>query len=91
MKVYPISSPDVLERAADIVKWPGDRIKIMNYVALWRRTKAREPEHIFPTVTLEVGRQAQLVRTMDGRKTPMANLYTAGTKQFITDEGLVET
>lgn len=90
MKVYPISSPDVLERAADIVKWPGDRIKIMNYVALWRKTKERDPAHIFPAITLEVGRQAQLVRTMDGRKTPMANLYIVGAKQFVKDEGLVQ-
>lgn len=90
MKVYNISTPDVLELAADIVKWPGDAIKVKNHVALWRRTMERDPAHKFPTITLEIGRQAQLVRTMDGRKTAMANLYITGAKQFVEYEGLVK-
>lgn len=91
MKVYTIATPDVLERAADIVKWPGDAVKVRNHVALWRKTKERDPSHVFPVITLELGKQAQLVRTMDGRKTTLANLYITGAKQFVAYEGLVET
>ena len=90
MKVYSITTPDVLERAADIVKWPGDAIKVRKYISLWKKTMERDPDHTFPVITLELGRQAQLVRTHDGHRTQMANLYITGAKQFIEYEGLVE-
>ena len=90
MKVFNITSPEMLERAADIVKWPGDAIKVKKCAALWSKTKERDPEHTFPAITLELGKQAQLVRTMDGRRTQMASLYITGAKQFVEYEGLVE-
>lgn len=88
MKVYSISSPDVLARAADVAKWQNQRIQILNYVALWRRRiKAADCE--LPHVTLELGRQAQFFRHDNGKKL-LGTMYVTGARQFVEDEGLVE-
>ena len=88
MKVYSISSPDGVARAADVAKWQNQRMQILNYVALWRRhIKAADCE--FPHVTLELGRQAQLFRHDNGKKL-LGTMYVTGAHQFVEDEGLVE-
>ena len=90
MKVYSIKSPDMLVRAANIVKWQSDVIKVMNLVALWKR-RTQDPDTEFPPVTLEIGRQAQLFRHDGGKKQLLATMYVKGAHQFVEDEGMVET
>ena len=91
MKVYSITSPDQLERAADVSKWQSHRIKIMNYLAHWKRRLDADPNNPLPPVTLELGRQAQLFRHDGGKKQLLATMYVTGARQFVEDEGMVET
>ena len=88
MKVYSITSPDVLERAADVTKWQSHRVQVMNYLAYWKRRLNADPENPLPPVTLELGRQAQLFRH-DGGKKLLATMYVTGARQFVMDERLV--
>ena len=90
MKVYSITTPDVLERAADVTKWQSHRTQVMNYIAHWKRRIEKDPDNPLPPVTLELGRQAQLFRHDDGKKL-LATMYVIGARQFVEDEGMVET
>lgn len=89
MKVYSITSHEKLEKAADLVKWQSDRIKVMNYIAMWKRRKIADPDNLLPPVTLELGRQARLFRH-DGGKKMLATLYVKGARDFAQEE-LMET
>lgn len=84
MKVYSISSPEQLERAADLVKWASDHKKVIDFTDCWKNGNARND------VTLEVGRNAK-IHYIDrgGKKTQLATLYVKGARDFAREE-LVE-
>lgn len=89
MKVYSITTPERLERAADVVKWQSHKVKVMNYIAYWKRQQIADPDNLLPPVTLELGRQAQLFRHDGGKKQLLATMYVTGARQFVMDERLV--
>lgn len=86
MKVYSITTPDQLERAADIAKWQSHRAKVMEYIAMWKKRQISDPDNLLPPVTLELGRQAQLFRHDGGKKQLLATMYVTGARQFVMDE-----
>lgn len=88
MKVYQITTPDVLERAADVTKWPSHREKVMKYIEHWKRQRITDPDNPLPPVTLELGRQAQLFRH-DGGKKLLGTMIVIGARQFVEYERLV--
>lgn len=88
MKVYSITTPEQLERAADVAKWDSHRKKVMEYIAMWKKRQISDPDNLLPPVTLELGRQAQLFRH-DGGKKLLATMYVTGARQFVEDERLV--
>ena len=88
MKVYSITTPEVLERAADVTKWDSHRKKVMEYIAMWKKRQISDPDNLLPPVTLELGRQAQLFRH-DGGKKLLATMYVTGARQFVEDERMV--
>lgn len=88
MKTYAITTPERLERAADIVKWQSDRTRVLNHVAYWKRRQIMDPDNLLPPVTLELGRQAQLFRHDNGKKL-LATMYVTGARQFVMDERMV--
>ena len=88
MKVYSITTPEVLERAADVTKWDSHRKKVMEYIAMWKKRQISDPDNMLPPVTLELGRQAQLFRH-DGGKKLLATMYVTGARQFVEYERLV--
>ncbi len=88
MKVYSITTPEVLERAADVTKWDSHRKKVMEYIAMWKKRQISDPDNLLPPVTLELGRQAQLFRH-DGGKKLLATMYVTGARQFVEYERLV--
>jgi len=84
VKVYSISSPEQLERAADLVKWASDHRKVTDFVDRWKNGSARND------VMLEVGRNAKIhYIAPDGKKTQLATLYVKGARDFAREE-LVE-
>lgn len=85
MKVYLITTPEQLERAADVAKWQSHRLKVMEYVAMWKKRQISDPDNLLPPVTLELGRQAQLFRHDNGKKL-LATMYVTGARQFVMDE-----
>ena len=89
MKVYQITTPEQLERAAEVAKWQSHRVKVMNYLAYWKRRLEQDPADPLPPVTLELGRQAQLFRH-DGKKQLLATMYVTGARQFVMDERLAK-
>ena len=91
MKVYSITTPETLERSADVTKWASNKAKVLNYTACWKEQLRADPDNQLPPVTLEIGRQAQLFRNDLGKKTLLATMYVKGARQFVVDEGLVET
>ena len=88
MKVYSITTTEVLERAADVTKWDSHRKKVMEYIAMWKKRQISDPDNLLPPVTLELGRQAQLFRH-DGGKKLLATMYVTGARQFVEYERLV--
>ena len=89
MKVYSITTPEVLERAADVAKWDSHRKKILRYTACWKLQLRDMPDDPIPPVTLELGRQAALFRHDLDKKTLLATMYVKGARQFVEDERLV--
>ena len=81
MKVYSISTPKQLERAADLVKWPKDREKVMKFAGRWYNYSMKID------VTLEIGRNAIIhYIDLDGKKTKLVNLYVIPARQFAGEE-----
>ena len=89
MKVYSITTPEVLERAADVTKWDSHRKKVMEYIAMWKKRQISDPDNLLPPVTLELGRQAQLFRHDGGKKQLLATMIVIGARQFVEREGMV--
>ena len=89
MKVYSITTPERLERAADVVKWQSHHLKVMEYIAMWKKRKIADPDNLLPPVTLELGRQAQLFRHDGGKKQLLATMYVIGARHFVERERLV--
>ena len=81
MKVYSITSPEQLNRAADLVKWDRDRRKVEEHVRAWQ--KGYGPKNM----TLEVGRNA-IIHYIDdeGKKTQLATLYVIPARDFAREE-----
>ena len=81
MKVYSITSPEQLNRAADLVKWDRDRRKVEEHVRAWQ--KGYGPKNM----TLEVGRNA-IIHYIDdeGKKTQLAMLYVIPAREFAREE-----
>jgi hypothetical protein len=81
VKVYSISSPEQLNRAADLVKWDRDRRKVEEHVRAWQ--KGYGPKD----VTLEMGRNAIIHYIADdGKKTKLATLYVIPAREFAREE-----
>lgn len=81
MKVYSISSPEQLNRAADLVKWERDRRKVEDHIKAWQ--KGYGPK----SVTLELGRNAIIHYIADdGKKTQLATLYVIPAREFAREE-----
>lgn len=81
MKVYSISSPEQLQRAADLVKWDRDWHKVEDHVRAWQ--KGYGPK----SVTLELGRNAIIHYIADdGKKTQLATLYVIPARDFAREE-----
>lgn len=81
MKVYSITSPEQLNRAADLVKWDRDRRKVEEHVMAWQ--KGYGPKNM----TLEVGRNA-IIHYIDdeGKKTQLATLYVIPAREYAREE-----
>lgn len=81
MKVYSISSPEQLNRAADLVKWDRDRRKVEEHIKAWQ--KGYGPKNM----TLELGRNA-IIHFIDtnGKKTQLATLYVVPAREFAREE-----
>lgn len=85
MKVYSISSPEQLTRAADLVKWERDRRKVADFIKAWQ--KGYGPKRM----TLELSRNAIIHYIADdGKKTQLATLYVIPAREFAREE-LTET
>lgn len=82
MKVYSITSPDVLRQAAEGIKWDRDYRKAMAFADDWYRSGKDE------IVYLEVSKNAHIFREEDGKKTLLATMYVAAAKDFV--KGLTE-
>lgn len=81
MKVYSISSPEQLNRAADLVKWDRDRKKVKDFADRWYKFSMKRD------VTLEVSRNARIYYIdQDGKKTQLATLYVVGAREFAKEE-----
>ena len=81
MKVYSISSPEQLQRAADLVKWDRDRRKVELHVWAWKNGNVPK------NMTLEVGRNAIIHYIADdGKKTQLATLYVIPAREFAREE-----
>lgn len=81
MKVYSISSPEQLNRAADLVKWDRDRRKVEEHIQAWQ--KGYGPKEM----TLELGRNARIHYIADdGKKTQLATLYVIPARDFAREE-----
>lgn len=81
MKVYSISTPEQLEHAADLVKWPKDREKVMKFAGRWYDYSMKID------VTLEIGRNAIIHYIADdGKKTQLATLYVIPARDFAREE-----
>ena len=89
MKVYSITTPEQLERAADVTKWDSHRRKVIDYIACWKLQIEKQPNNPLPPVTLELGRQAQLFRHDGGKKQLLATMIVIGARQFVEREGMV--
>jgi len=84
MKVYSISSPEQMERAADLVKWERDRKKVIDFIERWKR-ESRDGQQ--ENVTLEVGRNAIIFYIHpEGKKTQLATLYVIPAREFAREE-----
>ena len=81
MKVYSITSPEQLNRAADLVKWERDRRKVEEHARAWQ--KGYGPKNM----TLEVGRNA-IIHYIDdeGKKTQLATLYVIPAREYAREE-----
>lgn len=80
MKIYVVSRPEQLERAAGMVKWDRDRAKLLNVLKQWQSGS------IEPVITLEVTRNAHLFVTDEGgKKTLLGTMYVAGAKEFVKE------
>lgn len=81
MKVYSISSPEQLAKAADLVKWDRDRRKVTDFINSW--TKGYGPKDM----TLEVGRNARIhYIDSEGKKTLLATMYVIPAREFAREE-----
>ena len=81
MKVYSISSPEQLNRAADLVKWDRDRRKVEDHVKAWQKGYGMKG------YTLELGKSAIIhYIAYDGKKTQLATLYVNPARDFARKE-----
>lgn len=81
MKVYSISSPEQLNRAADLVKWDRDKRKVEEHIRAWQ--KGYGPK----SMTLELGRNARIhYIDPEGKKTQLATLYVIPAREFAREE-----
>ena len=75
MKVYSISSPEQLAKAADLVKWDRDRRKVTDFINSW--TKGYGPKDM----TLD-GDKIQWTEPLDNRNLEcIVQLLPSGEKQ----------
>ena len=80
MKAYSIPSPRALRCAAEGIKWDKDYRKAMELADTWERESWDDQQEM---VTLEVGKNAHLFHTVNGKKTLLAAMYTAAAKDFV--------
>ena len=82
MKAYSISSPNKLREAVPAIKWDRDKKKAMELADTWERESWDGQQEI---VTLEVGRNAHIFHTIDGKKTLLATMYVAAARDFVKE------
>ena len=77
MKVYSISSPEQLTRAADLVKWERDRRKVADFIRAWQ--KGYGPKRM----TLELSRNAIIHYIADDGKNCLLYTSTLPTTPYV--------
>lgn len=81
VKLYSITSPEQLTKAAALVKWDRDRRNVEDHVRAWQ--KGFGPKRM----TLELGRSAIIhYIAEDGKKTQLATLYVNPAREFARKE-----
>lgn len=79
MKVYSISSPEVLRNAAIGIKLDGDFRDTMAFADKWDGNRDAY------TVTLELDKSATIIVDNGETKKPLATMYTAAAMDFVKE------
>lgn len=93
MKIFPIQTPEQLEALCPLLQDESRAAHIRNFAAVWRarirrtaRQTARKERGTSVRVTLELGREANLSREINGQKALLGKLKLGAARKYAKEQ-----